>query len=73
MISLFLFVVILFIWGYMVFGNHFTWQERRKELCSIGEHWLTEKSLEFHNKQGQYFTEQHCRACDYMKVTKVEK
>ena len=57
----------------MVFGNHFTWQERRKELCSIGEHWLTEKSLEFHNKQGQYFTEQHCRACDYMKVTKVEK
>jgi hypothetical protein len=73
MISLILFVVALVGWGWLVFGNHFTWAERRKQLCSIGEHWLTNNGIEWHNKQGEYFTERHCRACNYMEVTKVEE
>ena len=73
MISLFLFVFALIGWGWLVFGNHFTWLERRQELCSIGDHWLTNKGLTWHNKHGEYFTERHCRACDHMQVTKVEK
>ena len=73
MISLFLFVFALIGWGWLVFGNHFTWLERRQELCKIGDHWLTNKGLTWHNNHGEYFTERHCRACDHMQVTKVEE
>ena len=73
MISLFLFVFVLIGWGWLVFGNHFTWQDRRRELCKIGDHWLTNKGLTWHNTHGEYFTERHCRACDHMQVTKVKK
>jgi len=68
MISAVLFAIALAGWAYMVFGNHFTWQERRRDLCKIGEHWLTDRGLTWYNKQGEYFSERHCRACDYMKV-----
>lgn len=72
MISIVLFVIILIAYAYLVFGNHFTWIERRKQLCKFGDHWLTKTGIEFHNKQGEYFTERHCRACDYMEVTKIK-
>jgi hypothetical protein len=68
-----LFMAALAGWGWMVFGNHFTWVERRKELCKIGDHWMTTKSMIWHNKQGEYFSGTHCRACDFQKVIKVEK
>jgi len=58
-------------WG--VFGNHFTWAERRRELCKIGDHWMTTKPLIWHNKQGEYFSGTHCRACDFQKHVRIEK
>jgi len=58
-------------WG--VFGNHFTWAERRRELCKIGDHWMTTTPLIWHNKQGEYFGGTHCRACDFQKHVKIEK
>lgn len=73
MISAVLFLIALVGWGWCVFANHWTWEERRKGLCSIGEHWMTSKPLIWHNKHGEYFSGTHCRACDFQKVTKVEK
>jgi hypothetical protein len=73
MISAILFVVALVGWGWLVFGNHFTWLERRKQLCSIGHHWMNKKGIEYHNQEGQYFFARHCRACDYQEITKVKK
>jgi hypothetical protein len=68
MISTVLFLIALVGWWWLVFANHFTWSERRKELCKIGDHWLTKKGSPWHNKHGEYFTERHCRACDHMEV-----
>jgi hypothetical protein len=68
-----LFVAALAGWGRLVFGDHFTWEERRRELCKIGDHWMNKKGIEYHNKQGEYFFERHCRACDYQEITKIEK
>jgi len=73
MISLILFVIALVGWGWMVFGNHYTWVERRRELCKIGVHWMTDKVLEYHNNQGEYFSGTHCRACDFQKHVKIKK
>jgi hypothetical protein len=68
-----LFIAALAGWGWMVFGDHFTWADRRRELCKIGDHWMTTTPLIWHNKQGEYFSGTHCRACDFQKVIKVEK
>ena len=74
MIAIFLFLFSLIGWGWLVFGDHFTWVERRRELCrKYNEHWLTDKGLEWHNDKGQYFIERHCRACDYMQTKEVNK
>jgi len=68
-----LFIVALAGWGWLVFGDHMTWEERRKELCKIGHHWMTTKPLIWHNKQGEYFSGTHCRACDFQKIIRIEK
>ena len=72
MISTILFVIALSGWAWLVFGDHFTWEERRRELCSIGQHLMNTKGIKYHNKEGQYFYERHCRACNYQDITKVE-
>lgn len=73
MISAVLFLIALVGWGWCVFANHFTWLERRRELCKIGEHWLTNRGLTWHNKHGEYFSERHCRACDHMEVKRESR
>jgi hypothetical protein len=66
-----LFMAALAGWGWMVFGNHMTARNRRKEICSTGNHRYT-KPMEWLSLDGTHHTGTHCRDCGHWKTWKTQ-
>ncbi len=67
-----LFLIALIGWAWLVFGDHMTAAEHRKECCSAGEHtytkpmrWLT---LARPNIPSVWMVSQHCAHCGNYKT-----
>ena len=63
-----LFVVALTGWGWLVFGDHMTAQERRKEICSTGNHRYTKPITWLAMNATDSVTGTHCRDCGHWKI-----
>ena len=66
-----LWLVALAGWGWLVFGDHMTAQDRRKEICSTGDHRYN-KPMEWLSLDGTRYTGTHCRDCGHWKTWKAQ-
>ena len=55
-------------WGWLVFGDHMTARDRRKEICSTGNHRYTKPITWLAMNATDSVTGTHCRDCGHWKA-----
>lgn len=67
-----LFVAALAGWGWLVFGDHMTARDRRKEICSTGNHRYTKPIAWLSLDGATRMTGTHCRDCGHWNTWKAQ-